>query len=122
MLKIPYIWPSHGRAGDRTAGRLSASTFDRILKKLQKAGLRLSSRAPYVGSAGQSWSPEFLDAGATAEAGICVNGEEGHGNEAFKVLRAGRGSSGSAAPKKRGPKSSMKHYKLDHSGANPVPR
>ncbi len=72
VLELRPIWH---RTDERVQAHVLvaalALTFDRILqRKLEKAGLRLSSRA--------AW-----------EAGICVNGEEGgHGNEARKVLRA----------------------------------
>ena len=66
-----------------------ALTFDRILqRKLEKAGLRLSSRAAWEALEAVSLV-EFEMPGRPRKAGICVNGEEGgHGNEARKVLRA----------------------------------
>ncbi len=66
-----------------------ALTFDRILqRKLEKAGLRLSSRAAWEALEAVSLV-EFEMPGRPRKAGICVTGEEGgHGNEARKVLRA----------------------------------
>ncbi len=90
VLELRPIWH---RTDERVQAHVLvaalALTFDRILqRKLEKAGLRLSSRAAWAALEAVSLV-EFEMPGQPRKAGICVNGEEGgHGNEARKVLRA----------------------------------
>ena len=90
VLELRPIWH---RTDERVQAHVLvaalALTFDRILqRKLEKAGLRLSSRAAWEALEAVSLV-EFEMPGRPPKAGICVNGEEGgHGNEARKVLRA----------------------------------
>ena len=90
VLELRPIWH---RTDERVQAHVLvaalALTFDRILqRKLEKAGLRLSSRAAWAALEAVSLV-EFEMPGRPRKAGICVNGEEGgHGNEARKVLRA----------------------------------
>ena len=90
VLELRPIWH---RTDERVQAHVLvaalALTFDRILqRKLEKAGLRLSSRAAWEALEAVSLV-EFEMPGRPRKAGICVTGEEGgHGNEARKVLRA----------------------------------
>ena len=110
VLELRPIWH---RTDERVQAHVLvaalALTFDRILqRKLEKAGLRLSSRAAWEALEAVSLV-EFEMPGRPRKAGICVNGEEGgHGNEARKVLRALGVALGSAAPRKRGPNRPLK--------------
>ncbi len=90
VLELRPIWH---RTDERVQAHVLvaalALTFDRILqRKLEKAGLRLSSRAAWEALEAVSLV-EFEMPGRPRKVGICVNGEEGgHGNEARQVLRA----------------------------------
>ncbi len=99
-------------------------TFDRILqRKLEKAGLRLSSRAAWEALEAVNLV-EFEMPGRPRKAGICVNGEEGgHGNEARKVLRALGVALEAPQPPKTGTESSTETTtNLTLRRANGVPR
>ena len=101
-----------------------ALTFDRILqRKLEKAGLRLSSRAAWE-ALGAVSLVEFEMPGRPRKAGICVNGEEGgHGNEVRNVLRALGVALEAPQPPKMGTESSTETTtNLTLRGANGVPR
>ena len=109
VLELRPIWR---RTDERVQAHVLvatlALTFDRILqRKLEKAGLRLSSRAAWEALEAVNLV-EFEMPGRPRKAGICVNGEEGgHGNEARKVLRALGVALEAPQPPKTGTESSV---------------
>ncbi len=125
VLELRPIWR---RTDERVQAHVLvatlALTFDRILqRKLEKAGLRLSSRAAWEALEAVNLV-EFEMPGRPRKAGICVNGEEGgHGNEARKVLRALGVALEAPQPPKTGTESSTETTtNLTLRRANGVPR
>ena len=105
VLELRPIWH---RTDERVQAHVLvaalALTFDRILqRKLEKAGLRLSSRAAWAALEAVSLV-EFEMPGRPRKAGICVNGEEGgHGNEVATVSWTLRCAVGAVALERAAP-------------------